>query len=108
SLKENSAKLNSLMEERTRYLNETLAQRAFDITQAVDAGQIKIDSSLGNVLGKLTETLEEKGLSFRQSLQNSADEAVMDLDLRSGFFDEKLQATVGQITSSFDERVAEF
>lgn len=50
------------------------------------------------MLDKLSTTLEEKGLSFRQSLQSTADDAIMDLDLRSGLYEERLQATVGQST----------
>ena len=32
----------------------------------------------------------------------------MDLDVRSGFFEERLQTTVAQLSTAFDERVAEF
>jgi hypothetical protein len=30
----------------------------------------------------------------------------MDLDLRSGFFEEKLESSIGRLTAAFDERVA--
>lgn len=100
--------LNSALEERTRQLNETLSTRSLELNRNIERGQQVIGGSLDTVLDKLSTTLEEKGLSFRQSLQSTADDAIMDLDLRSGLYEERMQATVGQVNSAFDEHVAQF
>ncbi len=70
--------LNSALEERTRQLNETLSTRTLELNRNIERGQQVIGGSLDTVLDKLSTTLEEKGLSFRQSLQSTADDAIMD------------------------------
>ena len=41
-------------------------------------------------------------------MKATADEAIMDLDLRSSFFDERLRASVDLVSSAFDGRLTEF
>ncbi len=104
----NAEKLNAALNDRARQLNEILIARTREINESLTGGERTISTTLDDVLSKLNSALDEKGSSFRQSLQSSVDDTIMDLDLRSGFFDERLQATVAQLSTSFDERVAEF
>jgi hypothetical protein len=104
----NAEKLNAALNDRARQLNEILIARTREINESLTGGERTISTTLDDVLAKLNSTLDERGTSFRHSLQSSVDDTIMDLDLRSGFFDERLQATVAQLSTSFDERVAEF
>ncbi|RVO85878.1 kinesin, partial [Sinorhizobium meliloti] len=108
TLDANTEKLNAALNERARQLNETLIARTRDLNESLRIGQQAISGGLDDVLSSLNSALDEKGASFRQSLKSSADDAIMDLDLRGGFFEEKLQTTVGQLASAFDERFHEF
>ncbi|WP_418949279.1 hypothetical protein [Rhizobium leguminosarum] len=101
-------KLNAALNERTHQLNEILIARTREINESLTSGERTIGGTLDDVLSKLNNALDEKGASFRQSLQTTADDAVMDLDVRSGFFEERLQTTVAQLSTAFDERVSEF
>ena len=108
SLDANTEKLNAALNERARQLNETLIARTRDLNESLSVGQQAIAGGLEDVLATLNATLDEKGAHFRQSLRSSADDAIMDLDLRGGFFEEKLQTTVGHLATAFDERFHEF
>jgi hypothetical protein len=82
----NTDKLNSALQERTKQLNETLIARTKQISESLTSGGQEINSSLDEVIGALNAALDEKGATFRQSMQSAADDAVMDLDVRSSFF----------------------
>ena len=38
--------------------------------------------------------LDEKSANFRQTMKTTADDAVMDLDVRTSFFDERMRASI--------------
>ncbi len=108
TLDANTEKLNAALNDRARQLNETLVERTRDIAETLKGSESSITSSLDDVLSRLNSSLDERGRSFRQSLQASADDAIVDLDLRSGLFEDRFQTTIGQINATFDQRVAEF
>ena len=108
SLDANTEKLNAALNERARQLNETLIARTRDLNESLNIGQQAITGGLDDILNTLNATLDEKGANFRQSLKSSADDMIMDIDLRTGFFDEKLQTTVGHLATAFDSRFHEF
>src|SRR5690606_15786073 len=108
ALDTNTEKLNAALNQRAKQLNETLVARARQMREGPPIGQQTVTGGLDHVLQSMNAALDEKGAQFRQSLKNAADDTVMDLDLRTGFFDERMQATVGQIASAFDHRVEEF
>ncbi|MGN6548573.1 MAG: kinesin, partial [Pararhizobium sp.] len=108
TLDANTEKLNDALNERARQLNETLIARTREISESLTSGQRSITGGLDEMLSSMGTALDERGARFRQALKTTADEAIMDLDLRSGFFEEKLEATIGSVTSAFDERVAAF
>jgi hypothetical protein len=115
TLDANTEKLNAALGERARQLNETLIARTREISDSLFSGQQAISAGLEETLAALNSSLDEKGSSFSQALKSSADDAIMDLDLRSGFFEEKLESTdrphhnglrraCREFTSAFDSR----
>ncbi len=108
TLDANTEKLNAALNERARQLNETLIARTRDLNETLNFGQQTIAGGIEEMLLSINTTLDDKGQAFRQTLQSVADETIMDLDLRSGFFEDKLQATVGQLSGAFDTRFSDF
>jgi hypothetical protein len=104
----NTEKLNHALHERTKQLNETLIARTKQINESLTSGAETITSELDGVLASLNAALDEKGASFRQTMKSTADDAVMDLDVRTSFFDERLRASIDIVSSAFDSRLSEF
>lgn len=70
TLDANTDKLNAALNDRARQLNETLIARTREISDSLNSGERGITGTLDNVLAKLNSALDEKGASFRQSLQS--------------------------------------
>src|SRR6478735_3677917 len=65
----NAEKLNAALNDRARQLNEILIARTRDINESLTGGERTISTTLDDVLSKLNSALDEKGSTFRQSLQ---------------------------------------
>ncbi len=82
-------KLNAALADRTRQLNETLIARTRQINETLTNSGGVISNSLESMLKSLNASLDQKNQSFRQALKTTADDAIMDLDVRTAFLDER-------------------
>lgn len=105
TLDSTAERLNESINERTRQLNEALSARSSEINDSLSIGQRAIEQGLGDVINSMNATLDEKGAAFRQQLKTSADEAVMDIDLRSGLVGEQMLAASSEVNTSFAENI---